>query len=804
MTRSALWRGVLALALCTTWLVPAAAADLVDLTHATIVVRPGDQPAAARAAADVLQEELELRLGRRPSITTEWPGGTTAVVVVVAASGLHAARLPWPASPPASGPEHEAATRPEGFRLTVDTANGRPVVWVIGADSRGALFGVGELLRALRWSHATDNATGRGLPAQLDVATAPASPIRGHQLGYRAHSNTYDAFDEARYDRYIRELALFGANSVENIPFQDPRVSPHFPLPRDNMNVAISRVCARYGLDYWIWTPADFDLEEVDRRAQALDDLDALFARLPRLDAVFVPGGDPGHNAAPLVLPYLRDMAERLQRHHPDARVWLSLQWFPRDQIDWIYAQINETPHPWLGGLVAGPSSPPLAETRTRLHPRYKLRDYPDVTHTVRSQYVVPAWDPAFNFTLGREPINPRPVFYSALLDRIGSHTDGFITYSDGVNDDVNKAIWSRKGWSPDESPRAVLIEYARFFFGADVAERAADGLLALEKNWEGPLATNGAVDGTLALWQQLEAEAPALATNWRWQMALFRAYFDAFTRHRLLRETAIEHRVNDVLLDARSLGVHAALSRARSMLAEADTPGPHDDWRQRVELLGDALFEGIGMQLSMERHGASSAERGAVLDFLHYPLNNRWWLEDEFTRVADMPDDGSRVARLETLARWESPGDGSFYDDIGHVGRSPHVLRARAASEHPWLVDGPTPHFIWEDQGRSRKRLSWQTSLRWPLGLVYDQIDPDARYVVRLNGNGDVRLRINGDLVEPQTYSRELGELKVYRVPEAAVRSRRIALTFDPIDERHLNWRQHSRLNEVWLIREP
>jgi hypothetical protein len=781
------------------------AADLVDLRAATIVARPGDLPAAEHAAAEVLQEELEARLGRRLPIATGWPTsrGPGDVVLAIASGLTPSTPSPWAVSVPADLFDDPRATQPEGFRVRVDVSPQGTVIWLLGADARGALFAAGELLRALRWTPggASPRAP-EGVPASLDVATAPAYPIRGHQLGYRAHSNTYDAFDEARYDRYIRELALFGANSIENIPFQDTRVSPHFPLPRAEMNLAISRICARYDVDYWIWTPADFDLEDLSRRAEALTDLEALFERLPRLDAVFVPGGDPGHNAAPLVLPYLRDMAERLQRHHPDARVWLSLQWFPADQIDWIYDQINTTPHPWLGGLVAGPSSPPLAITRARLHPRYQLRDYPDITHTVRSQYVVPAWDPAFNFTLGREPVNPRPVFYAALHDRIASHTDGFISYSDGVNDDVNKAIWSRKGWSPDATPREILIEYGRFFFGEPVAVTVADGLLALEKNWEGPLATNGAVDGTLRLWQQIEADAPSLAGNWRWQMALLRAYYDAYTRHRLIHETAAEHRANALLAQAASLGARTAVQQARSVLDDPAVPLPLPAWRTRLDALGAALFASIGMQLSVPTYGASGAERGAVLDFLDYPLNNRWWLEDEFARVLALPDEAARLSRLEQLAHWESPGAGSFYDDIGHVGRSPRVLRARASAEAPWLVEGPTPHFLWEDQGLSRKRLSWQTSLRWPLGLVYDQIDREGRYVVRLNGNGDVRLRINGALVAAEAYSQTLGEFKTYTVPADAVRSGRVALTFDPIDESHLNWRQHSRLNEVWLLR--
>lgn len=828
----------------------AAAPDLVDLRRATIVIRPGTLPVAERTAARVLEEELEKRLKVDLPVSTTFPTGVSAgpaavagtsgtapaasasagagsggeSVIIALASGLGASttspwKTPLPAAP-ADAQARAAALRPEGYRLLVERqpaaaaatggaratgapAAGRTVIWILGADPRGALFGVGELLRALHWDAAADSRAPQGLPATLDVATAPAYAIRGHQLGYRQHSNTYDGWSVQHYEQYIRELALFGGNSIENIPFQDARVSPHFTLPRDKMNQAISEICARYDQDYWIWTPADFDLKDTAKRAQALTDLDALFQSLPRLDAVFFPGGDPGDNAAQLVLPYLRDVSTRLQRHHPRAKVWLSLQHFSKAEIDFVYTEINGAKQPWLGGLVAGPGSPPLKETRARLDARYPLRDYPDVTHVVRAQYPLPWLDPAFNFTLGREPINPRAAFYAALHDRLAPFTNGFISYSDGVNDDVNKVVWTRKSWTPAATPREILIDYARFFFGQPVAERAADGLLALEKNVDGPLATNGAVDGTLTLWQQIEREQPALAGNWRWQMALLRAYYDAYTRHRLIAETALEQTANRSLVSARTLGSAKAIDEAMATLRQAETENCCAPWRQRIEELGAALFQSIRMQTSMDKYGASGAERGAVLDFVDFPLNNRWWIEDELAKVRALPDEPARVARLQRLGAWEDAGPGGFYDVVGDVSRSPHVVRARLAAGDPIVDDGPIPHFIWEEQGKSRKRLTWQVSLRWPLGLEYDQLDRSARYVVRLGGNGDVKLRIDGEPVEAAVYSKELGSPKEYVVPASALADGRLVLTFDAIDESDRNWRQFSRLSEVWLVKQ-
>jgi hypothetical protein len=47
------------------------------------------------------------------------------------------------------------------------------------------------------------------------------------------------------------------------------------------------------------------------------------------------------------------------------------------------------------------------------------------------------------------------------------------------------------------------------------------------------------------------------------------------------------------------------------------------------------------------------------------------------------------------------------------------------------------------------------------------------------------------------------MGEFKEFPVPAEQVKDRRLVLTWDiPADEEHLNWRQRSRLAEVWLLK--
>ena len=201
----------------------------------------------------------------------------------------------------------------------------------------------------------------------------------------------------------------------------------------------------------------------------------------------------------------------------------------------------------------------------------------------------------------------------------------------------------------------------------------------------------------------------------------------------------------------------------------------------------------------------ASGHERGAVLDFVDHPLNNRWWLEDEFARIRKLPDATDKLKQLELIRTWENPGPGSFYDEVGNIAKSPHVIRGEGLNTDPTREKNPSPGFWWWDEGSSRKRLSWQTSLDWPLGVAYHHLDPAASYRVRLTGYGQAKLRANGQLLTPTRDAKhDIGEFKEFPVPANLLKDGKLVLTFDPLpDEAHLNWRQQSRVSEVWLLKD-
>ncbi len=761
----------LALVLCVMGIASGAGAAPVtlDLGRASALATPD----AARASAmplRVLREEVVKRTG----IPLNEGAGSSKITLGLDAKGL----------------------AKEGFRIEV-VGDGLSIV---GADTRGLLYGVGWFLR-----HMDYGAARLMLTAELPYTSTPVYAIRGHQLGYRATANSWDAWTVAQFDQYIRELALFGANSIESIPFHDDRANPHFKYSREFMNKKMSEICADYDLDYWAWIPADFDLKDAAKRKAAIERDTAFYKDCKRLDAIFFPGGDPGDNHPREVLPFLADLSKPLAKYHPHAKLWLSLQGYTEEQtkfaLDWI-AQNKPT---WFGGLVHGPSSPSIILEREALPAQYPIRSYPDLTHTVRCQYPVTWWDPAFAKTLGRECINPRPSFYAQVHNTFAPYTVGFLSYSDGVHDDVNKALWSRLSFDPKADIRDIMREYASFFFGSDVAQDAADGILALEKNWEGPLAENGGVPATFALWQGLERRAPQLSGNWRWQMCLTRAYYDEYTRKRQFYEQGLEDEANGIMAKA-GAGVSAeeTMNVALAAVQKADQQNCAPDMQSRIVRFYEDLFSSVQLQSSMKRYTASGYERGCSLDFLDYPLNNRWWLEDEFKKIRAMATEDEKVARLHLLAAWEHPAPGSWYDAVGHPGKSQHVLRGEGLNTDPEMMRNPNPGDWWWDDGFSRQRLSFQTTMDWPLGLAYEALDHQATYMLRLTGYGQALVKADSQTLTPTVYGKEIGEFKEFAIPKELTADGALKITFDrPQDEVTLNWRKQSRLAEAWLLKQ-
>ncbi len=781
-----------------------ASAAEIDLTRAVVVVPDGLRGTESKAV-NLLVEEVKARARIDWDVSIRWPSGAVPVIAVSPARliGSFASRHQ------SFFAAENATDRKESYRIrTVDAGQGAPLITVVGTDERGVLFGVGRLLRAL---HMTP---GRVLLAdQLSLASAPKYPLRGHQLGYRPKTNSYDAWDLAQWDRYIRELAVFGTNAIELIPprSDDAADSPHFPLPPLDMMAGMSRICADYGLDVWIWYPAmDRNYADPSTVTFALKEWGEVFAKLPRIDAVFVPGGDPGHTPPKVLLALLEKQAANLRRFHPKAQMWVSPQSFSQEWLDDFLSLLRTEP-PWLAGIVFGPQvRVSLRELRKAVPAKYPIRDYPDITHSLRCQYGVPDWDVAFALTEGREVINPRPRDESAIFHAFADQTIGFITYSEGCNDDVNKFVWSALGWDPEADVLDVLRQYGRYLVG--LGDRHADdfaqGLLALEQNWRGPLLTNGSVESTLGQFRALERSAsPAVLANWRFQQALYRAYYDAFVRSRLIFETDLETLALGRLRAAREIGSKMALDQAETILNRAVAEPVAADLRSRVFELAEALFQSIRMQLSVPRYKAISVGRGATLDTIDMPLNNRVWLKRRFDSICQLESEPARLGEIDAIVNWTNPGPGGFYDDLGDPRRRPHLVAGSAYEQDPARLHGLLTGF---DQNPEWRR-SWcrhgASLYDQPLRMSYTGLDRSADYKLRVVYTGDmfqasVRLTANDSIaVHPFLHkSQNMGPLE-FDIPHEATRSGSLKLSWYAEPGRGGNGRG-CQVSEAWLIK--
>ena len=298
----------------------------------------------------------------------------------------------------------------------------------------------------------------------------------------------------------------------------------------------------------------------------------------------------------------------------------------------------------------------------------------------------------------------------------------------------MNKIVWSALGWEPETDVTGILREYSCYFLGERYADVFAQGLLALERNWQGPLLGNTHVNTTLLQFQAMEKSAsPQDLLNWRFQQALYRAYYDAYNRCRLIYETELEERALDKLREARRTGAPRAISAAESILDRALTQQVCQDRRARVYELAEALYQSIRMQLSVERYKAISVGRGANLDTLDMPLNSRLWLKQRFSALAGLPEESDRLKGIDEILNWTNPGPGGFYDDLGDVNRQPHLVRGPGFDKDPAFLESALTSFSYQPAGR----VSWWTFAESlndsPLRMRYNNLDRAAQYKIRV-----------------------------------------------------------------------
>jgi hypothetical protein len=784
-------------------------AQTIDLSDAQIVCFEKTDKHILKALT-VLQEEVEKRSGILLPVVKKWSREGQMVIVV----GIEEETERFP-------DEYQKvlsqlpSIKSEGYKIVASEKQN--AVLIAGNDARGVLYGIGKLLRTMEMRDGQIL-----LPGDLATASSPAYPIRGHQLGYRPKTNSYDAWSVSQFDQYIRDLAVFAANSIEIMPprTDDDFSSVHMQLPAIKMIAEQSKICDSYGMDVWMWYPnMGKDYSHPDSLKKEMDERHEVFKAVPRLDALFVPGGDPGDVEPDILFDWLAKEAEILHQYHPHAKIWVSPQVFrPTPKwFDAFYQHVNRE-YPWFGGVVFGPwIKTPIEEIRKIVNPGIPIRRYPDITHSLSCQYPIPNWDLAYAVSLGRECINPRPTDQKMIHNAFDEFAQGSISYSEGTNDDVNKIIWSGQDWDPETPVIETLREYARYFIGPDFTEPVAQGMLALERNIQGPLLINNGVTTTLRQWQEMERNAsPKVTGNFRFQMGLIRAYCDAYIYRRLIYETELEQKATELLAHAHKSGSQTAITQAKEILLNSGKIQVWTELRDRCIGLADSLFKSIGAQLTVEKH-AAAAGRGNFIDNIDVPLNNAVWLMNNLASIEKIKDEKQRLEEIDKILQRNNPGPGGFYDNFGsplswakvksHTTRpkdpgnllTPRVSFGIGLQGQEWVHEVTASGF--DGQACPIEWMSQATTLYdQPLEIEYDYLDPKSSYIIRVAYTGRFRskMKMAADDIPVHDYI-QTGIQPVYEfpVPEEALKDGKVTFKWTCGEGE-----RGAQVAEIWIIK--
>lgn len=546
---------------------------------------------------------------------------------------------------------------------------------------RGLIFGYSLFLRKAVFKNGTIILT-----ENICGTHTPQKQIIGHQVGYRTTPNTYDAWSYEQYFRYYLDMMAFGTNTCEHntTKFGKNEMNPLMRYTQEEFVIEASRLADKVDLDVSLWhANADDETEE-----EALAIREKIYSQIPRINAVFPPGGDPGNMPADAFVDRCKKISSVLKKSHPEAELHPSAQ-APHEYRNWgdvFIDSIKDCPKEF-DAVIMGPNHAfPMHEMRKNVPDCYPIRFYPDITHNLRCEYPVnfleDDWHFALAATLSRESVNPRPTEMRTLHRIFAPYTIGSVSYSEGVHDDINKMIWSALEWDKDADLREILMDYSRFFFyGAD-AEKITDTIFLLEKSWQGDPVENPCIDFTYRNLCELRNDYPALDDNWRFLLLYFRGCCDKLVKMRRSFENKLcKNAINELL--------NHNIKNALELL---NTPfkKEYSDLRDKLDTLAEKLFRLIGIQLDVEHYYADSWERGATLETIDNNVSDRAYLKNRLEYALGLPEFEQNDFINRLLERNETDDDEIYYSVALH---GLNTLGIRQAGEVYMDIQGDRPY---------------------------------------------------------------------------------------------------------------
>jgi hypothetical protein len=373
----------------------------------------------------------------------------------------------------------------EGFRIERKSNSAR----IVGGDGRGLLYGVGRFLRDCRYAP-----TGI-LPGGWSGTRVPQLPVRGIYFATHFHNFYHDA-PLAEVVRYVEELSLWGCNSLmvwfdmhHYRGINDPAVVLMIERLRAILRAAngvgmgvgilflanegysstpasvrVTPGPAQYNCEVCPSQPGGIDLILENRREflERFADIDVEYFCMWPHDQ----GGCGCESCKPWgargFVECIRHLNPMLSKMFPRARTIVSTWCFDTEgmkgEFEGLWRAIGKEPS--LADFV-------MADAHSKFPPFVLEHGQPGGVPMLN----FPEISMMGMFPWGGYGLNPLPQHIDRMWQASCHLMSGGFPYSEGIYEDVNKAIMLQLYWNPGRQVRDIIREYAAYEWSWEYAE---------------------------------------------------------------------------------------------------------------------------------------------------------------------------------------------------------------------------------------------------------------------------------------------------------------------------------------------
>jgi hypothetical protein len=732
---------------------------------------------------------------------------------------------------------------PEGFVIKTikggigGTLGTLPVIIASGVDERGTIYALTRLMRESKYLANTVE-----IP-DLNIIDKPAFEYRGSGMGFMDRSQAERTGASRKFDvnNYIDDQIIFGYNILlaggGTLSLKQLKENEN---SAESGLVGISRVLDDRGIMFlsqyapngisrddwkegfrgrWLACPSNPEAREVMLKGR-----EELFKRTKRLDVLLLVSGDEAGCQCELCAPWVRtyvdlveDIAKIYHKYFPDGKIWLTTQQLKSDEKNWLWDYLNKVERPWLNAVAYAPGadelSPYLNGHINHDYERYigmaresryiremlkqvprtlEITSFPDISHWVSSQYQQPVVAPEMAAVYERRTFNIRARQMEDIFRKTAGYTIGTVAYAEGIFDDVNKAVWLQLHWNPNLTAEKILYDYYRWYCGSEAAPELVEAALLLEENMKAQVLGNGeGYEKYLNLVRSAGAKmSPGFRkNNWRYIFLLEKGLTDLYVYHKVEQGSELLLNVNNLLMKAtRSDKPKVFLQNALDVLGQNSETEEMIRLREESKILDDELNESVGYRFI------------ALLNMVEMDLVGVTWYSDQIKKLIDEQDINELKQQVGTLANYENPGDGGYYDNGGNYAEQPHLTFGTSNYWDVIFSPGLKP---------SQVLINYSFAGEQGVTYTYNELDKKAEYKIRVTyalpeeswwAGRKIRQRVLADGIEiggPIEIERNKIQQLEYDIPSSITKDGRVEIEFAPDMPESI-----TVVNEIWLIK--